>query len=116
MRIEQLTKCFELSEAEGEFGYPLNRFEPPTDRAKAVLLMWFFMFLALVSVSVLFSPSMCLDYIWLGSGSCVATFWERAAYSVNRMFSLLCLFVALVVYHFGFEGRCLRRLPITFQK
>ena len=35
----------------------------------------------------------------------MATFWERAAHSVNRMFSLLCLFVALVVSHFGFEGR-----------
>ena len=27
----------------------------------------------------------------------MATFCERAANSVNRMFSLLCLFVALVV-------------------
>ena len=35
----------------------------------------------------------------------MATFWERAAHSVNHMFSLLCLFVALVVSHFGFEGR-----------
>ena len=33
--------------------------------------------------------------------------WERAAHSVNHMFSLLCLFVALVVSHFGFEGRTL---------
>ena len=35
----------------------------------------------------------------------MATFWERAANSVYRMFSRLCLFVALVVSHFGFEGR-----------
>ena len=34
----------------------------------------------------------------------MATFWERAAHSVNRMFSLLCLYVALVVFHFSFEG------------
>ena len=31
-------------------------------------------------------------------------FYERAAH-VNHMFSLLCPFVALVVSHFGFEGR-----------
>ena len=37
----------------------------------------------------------------------MATFWERAAHSVNRMFSLLCLFVALVVSLFGFKGRTL---------
>ena len=37
----------------------------------------------------------------------MATFWERAAHSVNRVFSLLCLFVALVVSQFGFEGRTL---------
>ena len=36
----------------------------------------------------------------------MATFLERAAHSVNRMFSLLCL-VALVVSYFGFEGRTL---------
>ena len=33
----------------------------------------------------------------------MATFWERAAHSVYRMFSMLCIFVALVVSHFGFE-------------
>ena len=37
----------------------------------------------------------------------MATFWERADHSVNRMFSLLCLFVALVVSQFGFEDRTL---------
>ena len=31
-------------------------------------------------------------------------FWERAAHSINHIFSLLCLFVALVVSHFGFES------------
>ena len=35
----------------------------------------------------------------------MATFWERAAHSFNCMFSLLCLFVALVDSNFGFEGR-----------
>ena len=34
----------------------------------------------------------------------MVTFKERAAH-VNHMFSLLCSFVALVVSHFGFEGR-----------
>ena len=34
----------------------------------------------------------------------MTTFWERAAHSVYRMLSLLCLFVALGVSHFGFEG------------
>ena len=37
----------------------------------------------------------------------MATFWERASYSFNRVFSLLCLFEALVVSHFGFESRTL---------
>ena len=37
----------------------------------------------------------------------MATFWERTTHSVNHMFSLLCLFVSLVVSHFGFEGRTL---------
>ena len=52
----------------------------------------------------------------------MATFWKRAAHSVNRMFSLLCLSVALDVSHFGFEGRTLvliasvpgHCLPFTF--
>ena len=42
----------------------------------------------LVTVPVLVSPSMCLDDIQLGLGIRESTFWERAAYSVNRMFSL----------------------------
>ena len=33
----------------------------------------------------------------------MVTFWERAAHSVSSMFSLLCLFVALVVSHSGFD-------------
>ena len=50
----------------------------------------------------------------------MATFWERAAHSVNRKLSLLCLFVALVVSHCevgtlvliaSFPGHC---LPFTF--
>ena len=56
--------------------------------------------LSLVSFCTV-SPSVC---IYLGLCTLVATFWERAAHSVNRMFTLLCLFVALIVSHFGFEG------------
>ena len=49
-------------------------------------------------------------------------FGERAAHSVNRMFTLICLFVSLVVSDFGFEGRALvliasvpgHCLPFTF--
>ena len=37
----------------------------------------------------------------------MATFWNIAAHSIYRLLSLLCLFVALVVSHFGFEGRTL---------
>ena len=50
----------------------------------------------------------------------MAIFWERAAHSVNHMFSLLCLFVALVVSHFDFDVRALvliasvPGLPFTF--
>ena len=34
-------------------------------------------------------------------------FGERAAYSVNRVLSLYCLFVIMVLSHFGFEDRYL---------
>ena len=52
----------------------------------------------------------------------MAIFWERDAHSVNSMFSLLCLVAALVVSHFGFDGRSLLLiasvpglcLPFTF--
>ena len=49
---------------------PLNRFKTPvvfytTDRSKAVYLIWF----SLVSVSVLFPPSVCLDVILIDLGS-----------------------------------------------
>ena len=44
-------------------------------------MIWFSVFAFLVSVSVLFSTSVCLDDIKLGIGSRrVATFWERAAH------------------------------------
>ena len=42
----------------------------------------------LVSVSLLLSPSMCLDGIYLGLGSCVAIFWETAAHSSLCMVSI----------------------------
>ena len=52
----------------------------------------------------------------------MAIFQERAAHLVNRVFSLLCLFAALVVSHFRFEDRTLvlivsipgHCLPFTF--
>ena len=52
----------------------------------------------------------------------MAIFWERAAHSFNHMFSLLCLFVALVVSYFVFDGEPLvliasvsgHCLPFTF--
>ena len=37
----------------------------------------------------------------------MVTFWKRTAHSVNRLFSFLCIFVALVVSHLGFEDRTL---------
>ena len=51
-------------------------------------MMWFSVLLILLSVYVLFSPSMCLDNFKLGLGSCVTIFWERAVHSVNLLFSL----------------------------
>ena len=48
--------------------------------------MWFFMLLVLVSFYILITPSVCPDDIkLLGVCSCVASFWESAAYSVNRI-------------------------------
>ena len=42
-----------MTEAEGEVGIPLNRFKPPsngiTDRSKAVLLLWFILFINVTS-------------------------------------------------------------------
>ena len=48
-----------------------------------------------------FSPSVLND-IYLGLGSRVDNFWERAAHSVDRLYSVLCLFVASFVCHFWF--------------
>ena len=70
------------------------------------------------------SPSVCLDDVYLGLGSGVATFWKRAVYSANLVFSLLYLFVALIVSYFGFKDRtlvliasvCGHCLPFTFRK
>ena len=39
-----------------------------------------------VSVSVLISPALCLGDNKLGLGSCVATFWEGAAHSVDHVY------------------------------
>ena len=72
------------AEAEGEVVRPLNRLKTPSNLnfSKAVLLVWFSMLLALVSVSVLFSLSMCLVrfFRW---GWVVNVSLERAAQSVN---------------------------------
>ena len=46
----------------------------------------------------------------------MATFLERAAHSVNRMFSLylICLFVSLVISNFGIKGNILVLIaPVT---
>ena len=50
-----------------------------------------------VSVSVLFSSSMCLGDIKFGLSSYVATLWERGAYSFNNMFSLYYVFFVILV-------------------
>ena len=54
----------------------------------------------------------------------MATLWEKAAHLANRVFSLICQFVGLVVSHFGFGDRTLvlissvpgHFLPFTFCK
>ena len=53
----------------------------------AAFLMWFSMLLVLVLVPERFPSSMCLDDIYLG-------FDERAAHSVNHIFSMynVCLY------------------------
>ena len=33
----------------------------------------------------------------------MTTFWERAAHSVNNMFSLFNVLFVILVYYFGFE-------------
>ena len=58
-----------ISEAEGKVGYPLNRFKPPSNIFILLTIpRRYFRFgslclLVLVSVSVLLSPSVCLDDI-----------------------------------------------------
>ena len=37
----------------------------------------------------------------------VTTFLERAIHSFTVLFHVICLFVASIIYHFGFEGRVL---------
>ena len=75
MRTEQLTKCLKTkTEAEGEVRYPLKWFKHPpppkkkkyiyiTDRSNLAILVWFSVLLVLVSVSILFSSSLCTDDI-----------------------------------------------------
>ena len=67
-----------IAEAEGEVGYPLNRFKPPypqffkTDPSKAVLLLWF------LTVTCSCCPILWFTYIVSN------IFWERAVLSVYR--------------------------------
>ena len=58
MSTEQQIKCFEYNQTEGEVG-PVKPVEFYI--TNAVLLMWFSVLLAIVSVSILFPPSSCLD-------------------------------------------------------
>ena len=62
------------------------------------------MLLVLMLDNVLFSPSMCLDDIQLGLGSCEASFWERAAHPVNHIFSL-CNVCNFGYFPIWFRGR-----------
>ena len=80
-----------------------------TVRSDVVRLTWFSVLLVLVSVSVLFSPAMCLDDLRFGLGSWVATFWKRAAHSVNRMFSNI-----MSICYFGFPPILLSRVGLWF--
>ena len=66
--------CWYSAGAEGEVGpiIPVKAHQVIfmiTDLSKVVLLMWFSVFLVLVSLSVLFSHSVCLDDFYLGLGS-----------------------------------------------
>ena len=68
MRTEQLILCFEPLRKLRSRLDKLNRFNlqqfHSTDRSQAVILMWFFVLLVWVSVSVLYSTSVCLcDFI-----------------------------------------------------
>ena len=60
-----------------------------TDRSKAVLLIWFSVFSCSRISFCAVLPSVCVDNIQLGIGSCQSgTFWEKAAHSVYRVFSV----------------------------
>ena len=66
-----------------------------------------------MSVSVLISSYICtctfLDDFSKVLYSLDATFWDQAAHPGCCLF-VLCLFVIMVVYHFGFEDRTVVRL------
>ena len=49
--------------------------------------------LVLLSVSVMFSPSVCLSEFWLGLSIRGATFFERAAHLVIRLYYLYYVFL-----------------------
>ena len=59
------------------------------DRSKAVLLIWFSVCSCSRISFCAVLPSVCVDNIQLGIGSCQSgTFWEIAAHSVYRVFSV----------------------------
>ena len=101
-----------MTEAEGEVGFPLNRFKPPppkfnTDRSKAVLLLWF-----------LTVTCSCCPYLYFGSAIMLVTYFVNFRLLNDHLFGkeLFIRFTAsafrklLSVYvfsyfPFGFEGR-----------
>ena len=100
MRTEQLTMSFEpLQKLRARLGSIKPVYSPQlcyiTVRSKAVLLMWFSVMLVLVSVSVLFSPSICLDDLSLVEVAEWPSFGKEL---------LIWLIVFVVVPYFGYEG------------
>ena len=55
------------------------------------------------AISVRLSPTMCLDDIKLGVGSCTATFYEKAPLSVNR--TMYCVLLHIRLFLFWFRER-----------
>ena len=87
MRTKQLTKCFELlQKLKARLGtHPpvILNYRPCQGGTSDVVLC-----VPRFGVSVYtVSPFVCLDDIYLSLGSRVATVWERAAQSINPVFS-----------------------------
>ena len=90
MRTGRLTSCFELlQKLKATLESCLTGLSPKyfiTDLSNAVLLIWFTLWLVLVSILVLIS-SMCF-YDICSDG--IVTVWEGAAHSLYNMFSVPC--------------------------